>query len=435
MPVVDALRLVHPAGPAARSGDVAFVSRHEHDGAVATAAALDPDGLLVVERPSRALRTALAGAGFTPAERLVHLPDVERSRYVFPAQGPAGRYAVREAAVMRRSRRLVARALPTGAVARLAPTTVVFRRRASRPLFAWLSTLLPEVASASALVAPSWRRGGATVVFRFAGSAGPDCVVKIGGGAERESDALMLLGDGARAASARVPAVLERARIGDVNVVVETPVDGVPATRVALGAPRRARRLVRALATWLDAWNRSSAAPRALEREQLDRLVLAPARQLLPEVPAGPEHLARLERLVDACVGRKIALVAAHNDLTAANVLVDGRAAPAVVDWEEAEPQALPLGDLVYMVADFFAAVDGYRDRVRAFGDASALTRELLDAAARSNGLDADAVELCVAACWLRHAANERRERGGDGATARPFLGILARVAEQGALA
>ena len=125
-----------------------------------------------------------------------------------------------------------------------------------------------------------------------------------------------------------------------------------------------------------------------------------------------------------------IPLVAAHNDLTAANILVDGRAAPAVVDWEEAEPHALPLGDLVYMVADFFAAVDAYRDRVRAFGDASALTRELVERAARTHALDDAAVQLCISACWLRHAANERRERGADGAAARPFLGILARVAE-----
>jgi hypothetical protein len=435
MPVVDALRLVHPAGPAAGSGDVAFVSRHEHDAAVATAAALDPDGLLVVERPSRTLRADLADTGFAPAVRLVHLPDVERSRYVFPAQGPARRYAVRDLAVLRRSRRLAARGLPKGAFARLAPTTVVFRRRASHPLFAWLSALPREVGSASALVAPSWRPEGATVVFRFAGSAAPDAVVKIGGGAEREWDALALLGDGARAASARVPEVLDRVRVGDVTVLVETPVGGVPATRLALGAPRRARRLVRTLARWLDAWNRNSLARRALDREDLERLVLTPARQLLPEVPAGPEHLVRLERLADACVEREIGLVAAHNDLTAANVLVDGRAAPAVVDWEEAEPQALPLGDLVYMVADFFAAVDGYRDRVQAFQEASALTRELVDAAAQAHGLDEAAVELCVSACWLRHAANERRERGGDGATARPFLGILARVAEEGAYA
>ena len=298
-PVADALRLVHPCGPAARSGDVAFVSRAEHDAAVATAASLDPDGVLVVERPSREVRAALADAGFAPEARLVHLPDVAQTRYVFPARGAPARYALRELAVLRRSRRVAARALTPGALARLAPTTVVFRRRAARPLFAWLSSLPPDATAASAVVVTSWRRDGATVVFRFTGSATPDAVVKIGGGAERESDALARLGDLARS-GARVPTVIQRARLGDVTAVVETPVGGVPATRVALGAPRRATRLVHSLASWLDAWNRSSALPRALERTHVERVVLAPARQVLPEVPAGAEHLARLERLADA---------------------------------------------------------------------------------------------------------------------------------------
>ncbi len=129
--------------------------------------------------------------------------------------------------------------------------------------------------------------------------------------------------------------------------------------------------------------------------------------------------------------------VAAHNDLTAANVLVDEDGRLAIVDWEHAAPGCLPLGDLAYAVADVAAAVAGYRDRPEAFAACFApgaafadLTRGLLHGAARSRGIDASAVELCLQACWLHHADNALRNLGGEGE--RPFLAILQRAGDEG---
>ena len=122
-----------------------------------------------------------------------------------------------------------------------------------------------------------------------------------------------------------------------------------------------------------------------------------------------------------AAEGRAVKLVAAHNDLTTANVLVahDGRL--GIVDWDTAAPRALPLTDLFYAVADAEAATRGFADRVAATSVEH--ERRFRDAL----GLDDAVADLCFHACWLRHAANESLR---DQET-RPFLEIARTVAAQ----
>jgi aminoglycoside phosphotransferase (APT) family kinase protein len=123
-------------------------------------------------------------------------------------------------------------------------------------------------------------------------------------------------------------------------------------------------------------------------------------------------------------------LVAAHQDLTSANVLVRDDGAIGVVDWASASPHALPLGDLVYALVDAQAAADRYADPAASFALCFApggLAEEPVARAAASLGLDEAAVELCVHACWLGHARNEAARPEGT----RPFLRILRRLAEE----
>src|SRR5256886_1633531 len=214
------------------------------------------------------------------------------------------------------------------------------------------------------------------------------------------------------------------------------PPAGPPAHGMARGSPARGAGLVGDLARWLEGWDGATAAPRPFERADGERLLLEPARRLAPGVAHADADLSRLDRLVEACTGRPMPFVAAHNDLTAANVLVDENDRLGIVDWEHAAPDCLPLGDLAYAAADVAAAVAGYRDRPEAFaacfapgGAFAGLTRELLHGAARSRGIDAVAVELCLQACWLRHADNELRKLGGEGE--RPFLAILQRAGDE----
>jgi thiamine kinase-like enzyme len=123
-------------------------------------------------------------------------------------------------------------------------------------------------------------------------------------------------------------------------------------------------------------------------------------------------------------------LVAAHNDLTTANVLVDRGGRLGIVDWDTASARTLPLGDLLYLLADAEAAKHGFVDRPAAFRSvldrpAGPLERRFAD----TLGLDRDVGDLCFHACWLRHAANEALRTEDD---TRPFLEIVRTIAERG---
>ena len=392
-------------------------------------AAADGVAIVVTAPPDARLRRALRRAGYAPASLLLHAPDVERSRLIFPLGGAAAAYALRTLVPASTVERAAARLLcVTPVPLPLGPTSAVFARGA-RPPLDWLARLEPQRPSCTAVIARAWRPAATTVVYRFAGGREPDAVVKLGGGCAAEADALERLGAAAAAAGARVPAVLHRGEAGGRPLVVQTPLAGVAAPRLLAGSGAAAQRLLGELAGWLETWAEATAAPRAFTADDAERLLLAPARTLAPDLDSGA--LRRLEGRCDAATGRRVPFVAAHNDLTAANVLLAPGQPPAVVDWEHAAGEALPLGDLAYCAADLAAAVDDYRDRPGAFdacfapgGGHAELVSSLLGRAAARAGLDPPLVDLCLAACWLRHAANERAESGGED---RPFLELLCR--------
>ena len=299
----------------------------------------------------------------------------------------------------------------------------------------WLCAPGPPRRRCTAIVARSWRPAGATVVYRFDEGSAPDAVAKLGGGARGEARALRELAGAARSASANVPSLLSEGTLGALPLIVESPVPGSPVPTSLRGSPDRARTVLGAVASWLDAWNAATLTPRVFERADAERLVLEPARSLSPSLADGGAYLSWLDHLCESCVGTEIPFVAAHNDLTAANILVDDRNGLGIVDWEEASASCLPLGDLVYAAADLAAAGDGYRDRPAAFASAfehegtfAESTRALLASAVRARGLDAPGVDLCFQACWLRHARNELDEAASRDMPERPFLDVLRRA-------
>ena len=106
-----------------------------------------------------------------------------------------------------------------------------------------------------------------------------------------------------------------------------------------------------------------------------------------------------------------------------------------VLDWEEARPRDLPLGDLFYTMVDALAATTGYRDRVASFhtcffGSEKQEADALVGGLARRLGLSSSAVDpggTCFHLCWLRHARDEvlRSPAGPAG----PFLQIVRQLA------
>jgi aminoglycoside phosphotransferase (APT) family kinase protein len=170
-----------------------------------------------------------------------------------------------------------------------------------------------------------------------------------------------------------------------------------------------------------------------LDARWIERRLVMPATTLRLDLPES--YLAWLRSQADAAMGESLPSVATHGDLTMSNVLLAGGSL-GIVDWEAADADGLPLRDLLYAAVDATAARDDYRDRLSAFarcfpvhGASIAPLAAGLDRLRRDAGLTETTTTLCVHACWLQHAADERGKRGPG--EARPFLSIVRYLAER----
>lgn len=404
--------------------------------AVALASSVAPDGLVVLGgTPSRSLRRALASHGIEPAAELLHVPDLPRSRYVVILGGAISDRAMRRLIPLSAPKRLALRGLLRAGWKR-APLSVstVLRRAGARPLVEWLVD--PSSSPGSpAVIARSWRNDGAVVARLLGRDDEPGVVAKVGGGAAREAVGLVEVARGACTPSVEVPRLIESRRLGGHPAVIATGLAGSPAAQELRGSRRHARDVLAAISSWLAAWNASTASPRSFEHTDADRHLLQRADRLAPLLDGGDEYVQRLRRQCERCHGERIPFVAAHNDLTAANLLLSPGGSLGIVDWEESETSTLPLGDIVYAAADLAAALDGYRDRPSAFKECfageSSFAKECRAAIRRGiERLEVSPLvaEICFHACWLMHADNERRRSSGGAPAERPFLEILRAV-------
>jgi hypothetical protein len=188
---------------------------------------------------------------------------------------------------------------------------------------------------------------------------------------------------------------------------------------------------------WLERWNGLTRTLTCLSREFLQQTVLAPAERLARELACGPDYVSWLDGRCRALEGRTAALVASHGDLTMSNMLLAADGTLGIVDWEEASEASLPLQDFFYAALDGAAARRGYRDRSRAFDDCfrqggsqAPLVERFATRLQHRLGLPDELAVLSFHACWLHHAANERRKRTPG--EAMPFLGFVKRIAADG---
>jgi hypothetical protein len=401
-----------------------------------------PDGIawIVVGRTRRgSAARAARRAGLVVVDRVLMVPPWPATAHLVAlAPGALADAGVRHLGLSPRRARL--RASLCGArmgralLARGARGCALVAARPGAPApLSWLGAIDGgAVAGATASAGPR-RDAPVAVVLRFArGSSSPDLAVKIALDADAvervcaERAALVRLGPVAAAAGAAVPTPRPAQAAG---VLAVDALPGRPASALLAGSAAQTDGVLRVVASWLLAWNRSTAVTCRATPALLEQWLLGPAARVAAALPSTARHAECMRQLAARLEGSALVTVAAHNDLTMSNVLLDeGRL--SIVDWEAAQADGLPLLDLWYALADGVA-------RGRRVGHARAVEllvsaapgplrslAELPAAHAAEQGISSDQALLAFHACWLRHADDELR-RGTPG----PFLAAAEAVA------
>jgi hypothetical protein len=403
----------------------------------ATARRLSPTGIAyVLPAGGGRLCRSLEASGLAAGDALLHVPDPQHTRHVAPIGTPAERYLLSGGIPMKKLKRMAA--LAAGAAGRrlVGPSGNVYRHRPHDPLARWLFELdgtPPEGGSCLLTLTGQDSRGA--VLYRFRnGASAPDAVAKISPHAREEIRGLREIAPQAARAGVRVPALLFAAELAAVPAAVQSVVAGRCADRLIAEGSLAAEDLQPRVGDWLENWSRSTARICELGERELERFVFAPLAQIPALATGYAAYHDHLRALAADATGRRCPLVAAHGDLTAANIVIDGDASLGVVDWEAAADNCLPLTDFLYAAVDAVAARAAYADRTGAFvscfapdGDAAQSVERLRSQLAGALALDDVLQELCFHACWLHHAANESVRSPGsrDG----PFVTILRAVA------
>lgn len=391
------------------------------------AGGLSPQGTAVVLAPpvarARIVRS-LEHHGFSVVGAFLHLPTFGRTVFVVPLRKEVLLYVLTQLIGRPSWKRMLARSTARGPGLRLlravAPSVAIWLRRDGRPVTPdWLD------ARHAALQLSS--NGTNAVVHGFDGGNVPSVVAKVRAHQPAATTSHQAVRSSASAAGVSVPTFLRTVELGDFEATVERALPGRPAaSMLARAGDATVLALLEDLSSWLERWSRltrgKQLSPDRLQRETVDRAVA-----LQPVVGGGSDYVDHL-RVLSAGSSSGFE-VAAHNDLTTWNILVD-RGRLAVVDWDEAELAGLPLGDFAYAALDAFTvACDG--DRLAAFvrcfggGAIAEWIAGRLQRLERAAELTAETAELCLHACWLRHALNEHERAEGP----TPFLQIVREVA------
>jgi hypothetical protein len=225
--------------------------------------------------------------------------------------------------------------------------------------------------------------------------------------------------------AAHAPALLARFDLDGAPASVEQAATGRPLDAWLLSRGRGRREIVDSVARWiLDVARETDGGAATLDA----------TRAALRTDPHTAEAAARLPAVPG---------VLAHHDLGTWNVVTDGRSF-VVLDWEAARRPALPLGDLLYFLADACTLPDGaapsrervgrmlalFRGEHRESGRVFAHVRAYVAALA----LPPEAVGPLATLCWSRHARSHVARAAALGAAgddlAPASLGPLALLAD-----
>jgi Phosphotransferase enzyme family len=232
---------------------------------------------------------------------------------------------------------------------------------------------------------------------------------------ETERDALRHLESLGLAADGRIPTVRFAGRHAGLAIVGETAVDGVPFAQ-AMGAQAIDGPIVDATRWLIDLGGRS--ARHASASEVAVALADLHARWVDLCQPA-PAEAARLRAAVEAIGASSVPfpLVFQHGDPGTWNLFVTADGRVVFLDWENAEPDGMPLWDLLYLLRSQAVGVGrraGTRRRLVAVerfmferSPMSDLVVEAIAGYVERVGLDPALVEPIFHLCWMHQALKE----------------------------
>ncbi len=399
------------------------------------AADIAPEGVVYVLAPRRwrmAITRMLRARGLMLKLRVGHLPIDTPDRCLVPLLAAPAAHALAMLIPTNPLRRTLARwllCLPggDGIFATLLPWAgLIFQRTGSRPCFSWLA---PCDETPTAVIRASHRAAHATAVLHvfLPKAARPSAVTKLSltdashNRIIAEASLMQYLTTSVARSRTTMAQVMLHATGDGRPVLWQTVLHGPPLAALLPRDPVRLRPSLQRIATWLERWSRDTAQTRSLDRAWLEHTLLGPLAEL-PALPNRELYRARLTAYCEQLAGNTVALVATHADLTMWNVLFN-QGDLQIVDWEAAQLAALPLTDFMYAAVDAVDAASGYADRLAAFqacfcnnGAYVRLIAACLGRLCRAVGIDQGFAQLCFHACWLHHAAQERRERATSAA-------------------
>jgi hypothetical protein len=203
--------------------------------------------------------------------------------------------------------------------------------------------------------------------------AAPDLVLKVNrdpnypDSVEREFAMFSAIHARVRGCGAAIPQPVFLERVGRHVVFGQTALPGRPFPVRAFQCSERVRRrrvmpLVDRALEWLTAFHaETSTGGWALDADFIHahgRAVFDAVVARYPEAVAWREELRGIERQLAKFDGALLPRGAVHGDFTHANLLFDERRV-AVVDWEDCEPDGLPLTDVFFLVCQLALSYHG----------------------------------------------------------------------------
>ena len=358
----------------------------------------------------------LHASGFTDVRRSWHWPSEPAAIEIVPLDDTR---AVLQALARRRSGRaarlkaMTARlALTCGVLDRLIPGWSVVARRSDEPSYRRSPSVIMDPIRASLPKQIDTRGSVVLLTPRFRAS--------------RHVIGLILhpARDGL-AAVAKLPRHPDddegiRREAAALRRAAELGVSGVPMVLALHGAPRPvlfesalegaliASREIRdrplAMLQEIETWTRTLAGSRELRRVPLRSLWSPPIDRIIADVGSG-SAVARLAqgtgRILDAYGDVSVPVVIEHGDLAPPNLLRLAGGGLGVVDWEVADLDGLPLGDLLFFASFATGTMNARRDHHPTLGPAALLVAERQ---ATHLGIDPGLTPILALCMWVRWA-------------------------------